>query len=127
LAGEWLNEQEKSGTVLCLLHEQNNVGLTQRCDRLQSVYSGGGEQIDISAGIDQLQDGLVDSDAAVMVALNVDTTAALARALSAAERSDITLIGSAAGRQCCNRCWPVGSRCWSGISPIYRGISSPSC
>lgn len=97
-AGEWLNEQEISGQVQCLLHERDNVGLTQRCDGLESTYTGGGVQrVDVSEGIDELSSGLAGSEAAALVALNVDMTAAAAAALAHAERGDITLIGFGAG------------------------------
>ena len=98
LAGEWLNEHGTSGPVRCLLHERDNIGLSQRCDGLQSAYSGGSvEQVDVSAGLGELRAGLADSDAAALVALNVDTTAAVAGALAAAERSDIAVIGFGGG------------------------------
>ena len=98
LAGERLNQHGTSGTVLCLLHEQDNIGLTQRCDGLQSAYNGGSvEQVDVSAGLDELGAGLADTDAVALVALNVDTTAAVVGALAAAERSDIAVIGFGGG------------------------------
>lgn len=52
---------------------------------------------DVSAGLDELRAGLADSDAAALVALNVDTTAAVAGALAPAERSDIVVIGFGGG------------------------------
>lgn len=94
LAGEWLNAQDVSGAALCLLHERDNVGLTQRCDGLESAYTGGGVQrVDISAGTDELASSLADSGAAVLVVLNADNAVAIAAALAQSGRSDITLIG----------------------------------
>ena len=52
---------------------------------------------DVSAGLNELRAGLADSDAAALVALNVDTTAAVAGALAAAERTDIVVIGFGGG------------------------------
>ncbi len=98
LAGEWLNRQEVSGDVQCLLHEQRNVGLTQRCSGLASTYRGGDvQQIDISGGIDVLVAGLASTEAAVLVALNVNNTGAVASALADSGRTDITLIGFGGG------------------------------
>ena len=65
---------------------------------MQSAYSGGNvEQVDVSAGLDELRAGLADSSAAALVALNVDTTAAVASAWPTAERSDIAVIGFGGG------------------------------
>ncbi|MDE2747130.1 MAG: substrate-binding domain-containing protein [Chloroflexota bacterium] len=98
LAGEWLNRQGIIGDVHCLLHEQRNVGLTQRCSGLASTYRGGQvQEVDISEGIDELAARLASTDAAVLVALNVNNTSAVANALVASGRGDITLIGFGGG------------------------------
>ncbi|MCY4618260.1 MAG: substrate-binding domain-containing protein [Chloroflexi bacterium] len=98
VAGEWLNAQGVAGEVQCLIHERDNIGLTQRCDGLESVYSGGSvERLDISVGVDEVVASLADSTAAALVALNVDNTAAVAAGLAESGRSDITLIGFGAG------------------------------
>ena len=98
LAGEWLNSQGIRGDAQCLLHEQRNIGLTQRCSGLASTYRGGSvHAVDISGGIDELAAGLASTEAAVLVTLNVNNTGAVANALAESGRSDITLIGFGGG------------------------------
>lgn len=40
-AGEAFNAAGAEGTVLCVLHEPDNVGLEERCDALGAEYAGG--------------------------------------------------------------------------------------
>ena len=40
-AGGAFNDAGVEGTVLCVLHEPNNAGLEERCDALETAYSGG--------------------------------------------------------------------------------------
>ena len=41
LIGERLNAQGLTGTVGCLIHEQRNVGLDERCEGIGETFSGG--------------------------------------------------------------------------------------
>lgn len=40
-AGDEFNRQGVSGTLLCVVHEQDNVGLHDRCDGIGETYQGG--------------------------------------------------------------------------------------
>lgn len=53
LAARQFNLHEMTGTVGCVVHEQNNVGLDARCDAFASVYAGGDViRIDLPDGAD---------------------------------------------------------------------------
>ena len=41
LAGEQFNHEEIEGTILCVIHEADNVGLQERCDGLAATYANG--------------------------------------------------------------------------------------
>ena len=83
LAGEEFNRRGFSGTIACLLHEADNVGLDLRCDQLEATYAGGEvERLPLPAGGDAEQvkqaitARLLDADQpplAAMLALNGDT------------------------------------------------------
>ncbi len=45
LAGESFSAAEIEGTVLCVIHEANNIGLEERCDGLEETYSGAVERL----------------------------------------------------------------------------------
>ena len=44
IVGEEFNRREVEGTVLCVIHEPNNVGLHDRCDGFEEVYQGSVER-----------------------------------------------------------------------------------
>lgn len=51
-AGEEFNAAEVSGTLLCVIHEADNVGLRDRCDGIEQSYGGGEVErisVDLSA------------------------------------------------------------------------------
>ncbi len=89
LVGERLDEDGVSGTVLCLVHEQANVGLEQRCDGLAEGYSGEVETVNLTqvesiAAAASPRDRLIatgtwlaqqmaDSEVGAIVALNAET------------------------------------------------------
>jgi simple sugar transport system substrate-binding protein len=50
LAGQEFNDADVSGVVLCVLHEEANIGLDDRCDGLEATYEGSVERIDLAAG-----------------------------------------------------------------------------
>ena len=41
LAGREFNRRGMTGTIACLLHEMENVGLETRCDAIEETYTGG--------------------------------------------------------------------------------------
>ena len=45
LAGEEFNLQGIDGTILCVVHEANNVGLHERCDGLAATYANGDVEV----------------------------------------------------------------------------------
>lgn len=50
LAGREFNNADVTGAVLCVVHEPNNVGLTGRCDGLESAYDGEVVEVPLPAG-----------------------------------------------------------------------------
>ena len=50
LAGREFSAAGATGTVLCVIHEEVNVGLQDRCDGLESTYGGAVERVLIPAG-----------------------------------------------------------------------------
>ncbi len=50
LAGREFNEAGATGTVLCVIHEEVNIGLRDRCDGLASSYGGAVERLQLPAG-----------------------------------------------------------------------------
>ena len=47
-AGAQLNQSGTTGTVLCVVHEASNVGLTERCDGLEQGYPGEVERLSVA-------------------------------------------------------------------------------
>lgn len=41
IAGEQFNKEGTEGTILCVVHEANNVGLHERCEGLATTYANG--------------------------------------------------------------------------------------
>ncbi len=55
IAGEAYDDAGVTGTILCVLHETDNVGLDQRCDGLEAGYSGGAVERFNVAGVGDLE------------------------------------------------------------------------
>ncbi len=78
LAGREFNDAGAAGTVLCVVHEPVNIGLEDRCDGLESVYSGEVVRVPIPVGTltDPVASGtaiggaIVEHQAAGVVVLN---------------------------------------------------------
>ena len=90
LAGEEFNDREVEGTVLCVIHEPNNVGLHDRCDGFEETYGGAVERWsaeDPAASMDELTARMSEGDLSAVLALSVDSTweARVARHLSEVE------------------------------------------
>ncbi len=103
-AGEEFNEAGVNGTLLCVIHEQDNVGLRDRCDGAEQSYSGGDvEQIsvDLSSApahgeadedytqLERLQDRIservAEGDIGGILTLNHDSAIAALAAIEASE------------------------------------------
>lgn len=41
IAGQQFNREGTEGTILCVIHEANNIGLQERCDGLAATYANG--------------------------------------------------------------------------------------
>lgn len=50
LAGREFNEAGATGTILCVIHEEVNIGLRDRCDGLAGEYGGSVERVVLPAG-----------------------------------------------------------------------------
>ena len=89
LAGERFNAAEVEGEIVCLIHEDVNTGLDDRCDGLAETYAGGAVRplhIPDDYNREQTKQFAIDllrgEDApAGILALNVDTTLVLMEAL----------------------------------------------
>src|SRR5690606_10904960 len=93
IAGEGAGERlagEASGKLLCVIHEQANIGLQERCDGAADGFGGEVENFqvagtaDISTTLSELQVKLEsDTDVAAVLTLNPDIAAAARDAVSA--------------------------------------------
>ena len=90
IAGEELNRRGFEGNVLCVIHEETNVGLEERCDGLEERYQGtverfriGGPELGprVSTIIERLNEGNIDA----IQALSVESAFAVEIALDIAE------------------------------------------
>jgi simple sugar transport system substrate-binding protein len=94
IAGEGAGERlgtEASGKLLCVIHEQANIGLQERCDGATDGYGGEVENFqvagtgDISTTLSELQVKLEsDSSVGAVLALNPDIAAAARDAVASA-------------------------------------------
>ena len=107
LAGERFNAAEVDGEIVCLIHEDVNTGLDERCDGLAETYAGGDVRpLHIPDDYDREQTTQFAIDLlrgegapAGILALNVDTTLAVMEALSRV-RSELDyrpIVGSIGG------------------------------
>ena len=90
IAAEQFNAAELSGTIACLVHEDDNTGLEERCAGLADVYEGGDvERVQLPVEADaegitrHIAGQLADGDPpAGLLALNSDTALAALEAIS---------------------------------------------
>ena len=76
MAGEEFNQREVEGTVLCIIHEPNNVGLHQRCTGFEETYNGTVERWspeDPENSIRELIARMAEGDLSAVLALSSDT------------------------------------------------------
>jgi simple sugar transport system substrate-binding protein len=98
-AGGRLNEEGLS-KVLCIVHEEGNIGLEERCSGLESTFEGEVERFNVgSTGVSDIEgtksailNKLTDDDAVDgMLALNPDIAVAARDARTEAGRDDVAL------------------------------------
>jgi simple sugar transport system substrate-binding protein len=98
-AGGRLNEEGLS-KVLCVVHEEGNIGLEERCSGLESTFEGEVERFNVgSTGVSDIEgtksailNKLTDDDAVDgMLALNPDIAVAARDARTEAGRDDVAL------------------------------------
>ena len=69
IVGERLTADGVSGPALCLIHEPQNVGLTDRCEGLDESYDEV-EALSVVGGFDALHERLASGDVGAVVVLN---------------------------------------------------------
>jgi simple sugar transport system substrate-binding protein len=69
VVGERLTADGVEGPVLCLVHEAQNVGLTERCEGLDETY-GEVETLSVADGFNPLSERLAVGDVGAVVLLN---------------------------------------------------------
>ena len=92
LAGQRMNDAGVSGVVYCLIHEEVNIGLEERCEGLEATYEGGAvERVRIhnEAGRASAAEALTDESVAAVLALNGNTAVWAVEQGAAAGRSDL--------------------------------------
>ena len=98
-AGDRLNEEGLS-KVLCIVHEEGNIGLEERCSGLESTFEGEVERFNVgSTGVSDVEgtksailNKLADDDAVDgMLALNPDIAVAARDARTESGRDDVAL------------------------------------
>jgi simple sugar transport system substrate-binding protein len=90
-AGEKLKQDGASGKLLCVIHEQSNIGLNQRCDGAKEGWGGDVENLQVK-GVDDIQTTLTeiqsklqsDDSIGAVLALNPDIAVAARDAIQGA-------------------------------------------
>ncbi len=93
LAGEEFNSRGVDGAALCVIHEPNNVGLHDRCDGFEEVYSGSVERWtadDPTAVIPELIARFSEGDVSSVLTLSV-VSAWQARVANARAESELSI------------------------------------
>ena len=75
--GQRLNESGVSGEVWCLIHEETNIGLEERCDGIEATYTGGAltrVQVHTEELLAKQAAALPDAGLDAVVALNANTS-----------------------------------------------------
>jgi simple sugar transport system substrate-binding protein len=92
-AGEVFNNRTDVSKVLCVLHEEGNIGLEARCDGMAETFGGEVERFnvattgtrDIAGTLASIQDKLIaDPDVGAILTLNPDVAMAASDAIDAA-------------------------------------------
>lgn len=76
LAGEELNARGITGNVLCIIHEETNVGLEERCDGLEQTYAGTVERFSAIGyfGYRQIQERLSEGGVDAILSLSIGSS-----------------------------------------------------
>ncbi len=73
IAGEQFNREGIEGTILCVVHEANNVGLRERCEGLASTYTHGNVEVQsypAREAADAVLERYAEGDIAAVMALS---------------------------------------------------------
>lgn len=108
-AAQQFNELDHSGLLLCVIHEERNVGLTERCDNLAAHYEGGEVEVlqledgdDIPTRAAKIAARLTDAAATPITglsALNPDTLVAAFMAIEQTGAELAVISNGADGRK----------------------------
>ena len=91
LAGERMNAAGLTGEVVCLIHEEINVGLEERCEGLEASYQGTVTRMQVhdEAGLAAAAEELANPEIVGAIGLNSNTGSWLVGAAAAAGRDDL--------------------------------------
>lgn len=111
LAGGEFNAAGVTGTVLCVIHEEANIGLTDRCDGLEDSYDGSVERVPLPAG------DLTDQ------AYHVAAGTAIATAIGANEAAGVLVLNGALAQTATRTVAFIGSEAKVGV--VGAAVAAP--
>lgn len=111
LAGREFNSAGVTGTVLCVIHEEVNIGLNDRCDGLESSYGGSVERVNLTAG--DLND----------LAYHYAAGAEIATAIIANEAAGVLVLNGALAQTATGTVAQMGSEAKVGV--IGAAVAAP--
>ena len=91
IVGERLTADEVEGPALCLVHEADNVGLTERCEGMDDTY-GAVETLSVVDGFEPLSDRLATGDVGAVVLLNAADAPAVAELIEHSDASPVLAV-----------------------------------
>jgi len=111
LAGGEFNAAGVTGTVLCVIHEEVNIGLNDRCDGLETSYAGSVERVHLAAG------DLTDQ------AYHIAAGAEIASAVMANEAAGVLVLNGALAQTVTGTVAHIGSDARVGV--IGAAVAAP--
>ncbi len=111
LAGGEFNAAGVTGTVLCVIHEEVNIGLNDRCDGLEDSYGGSVERVNLTAG------DLID------LAYHRQAGAEIASAIMANEAAGVLVLNGALAQTATGTVAAIGSDAKVGV--IGAAVAAP--
>lgn len=91
-AGNAFNRHEVSGTILCVIHEPGNIGLSERCEGLDAAYEGGSVEVfpvyaseGLASGVQLLARRLGEGGVSAVFTLSSDAASGANLAISQAQ------------------------------------------
>ena len=111
LAGGEFNAAGVTGTVLCVIHEEVNIGLEDRCEGLESSYDGTVERVHLPAG------DLTDR------AYHVTAGAAIAQAIMENEAAGVLVLNGALAQTATGTVAHISSEARVGV--IGASVAAP--